>query len=94
METQACSPSLVASLCQALVRIPSVNPDDNPGTDKTGEAHCAQWIAQWLKTEFPGVQVETPEVLPGRPNVVARFPSNTSAFRAAYRHSLNSRDDD
>jgi len=77
METQACSPSLVAALCQALVRIPSVNPDDNPGTDQTGEAHCAHWIAQWLKTEFPGVHVETPEVLPGRPNVVARFPSDT-----------------
>ncbi|MCX8513313.1 MAG: M20/M25/M40 family metallo-hydrolase, partial [Chthoniobacteraceae bacterium] len=77
METQACSPSLVAALCQALVRIPSVNPDDNPGTDQTGEAHCAHWIAQWLKTEFPGVHVEPPEVLLGRPNVVARFPSDT-----------------
>ena len=68
--------SLATTLCQTLVRIPSVNPDDNPGTTQTGEARCAHWIAHWLKTEFPGVNVETPEVLPGRPNVVARFQSD------------------
>jgi hypothetical protein len=61
-----------------LIRIPSVNPDDNPGTLETGEARCAQWLADWIGTEFPGAEVSTPEVLPNRPNMVARFPSNTT----------------
>lgn len=63
-------------LCQQLVRIPSVNPDDNPGTTQTGEAQCAQWLAEWLGANFDAVEVTTPEVLPGRPNVVARFSSD------------------
>jgi acetylornithine deacetylase/succinyl-diaminopimelate desuccinylase-like protein len=67
--------SLATELCQELVRIPSVNPDDNPGTVYTGEARCAEWLARWLTNAFHSVHVETPEVLPGRPNVVARFPS-------------------
>ncbi len=67
---------LAAHLCRELIRIPSVNPDDNPGTAETGEARCAQWLTEWLAKEFSGVQVSTPEVLPGRPNVVAKFPSN------------------
>jgi acetylornithine deacetylase/succinyl-diaminopimelate desuccinylase-like protein len=66
----------VVRLCQELVRIPSVNPDDNPGTEETGEARCAEWLAQWIQREFPGAEVSTPEVLPDRPNVIARFPSN------------------
>ena len=68
---------LVVQLCRDLVRIPSVNPDDNPGTPETGEARCAQWLADWIQTEFPGAEVSTPEVLPNRPNIVARFPSDT-----------------
>jgi acetylornithine deacetylase/succinyl-diaminopimelate desuccinylase-like protein len=63
-------------LCQELIRIPSVNPDDNPGTTQTGEARCAQWIAKWIASSFDAVEVTTPEVLPGRPNVVARFASD------------------
>lgn len=63
----------VVTLCQELIRIPSVNPEDNPGTPHTGEARCAHWIADWIRAEFPSAHVETPEVLPGRPNVVARF---------------------
>jgi acetylornithine deacetylase/succinyl-diaminopimelate desuccinylase-like protein len=66
---------LAVPLCQSLVRIPSVNPDDNPGTTLTGEARCATWIAEWLRAEFPDVHVTTPEVLPDRPNVVACFGS-------------------
>lgn len=69
---------LAVELCRELIRIPSVNPDDNPGTAETGEARCAHWIASWIEAEFPGAHVETPEVLPGRPNVVARFPSSRS----------------
>lgn len=56
-----------------LVRIPSVNPDGNPGTTATGEAACADWIAGFLREA--GAEVELREVLPGRPNVVGRFPS-------------------
>jgi acetylornithine deacetylase/succinyl-diaminopimelate desuccinylase-like protein len=76
MEAAAIQP-LVTKLCRELVRIPSVNPDDNPGTPHTGEARCASWLAEWLTENFQGVDVTTPEVLPGRPNVVARFPADT-----------------
>ena len=67
---------LVVRLCQELVRIPSVNPDDNPGTTETGEERMAHWLADWIRTEFVGAEVSTPEVLPNRPNVLARFPSD------------------
>jgi acetylornithine deacetylase/succinyl-diaminopimelate desuccinylase-like protein len=67
----------VARLCQELVRIPSVNPDDNPGTTETGEERLALWLAEWIRTEFTYAEVSTPEVLPHRPNVIARFPSDT-----------------
>lgn len=64
-----------ASIAQELVRIPSVNPDGgDPGTDRTGEAACAAWVAAFL--EDCGAEVELREVLPGRPNVIARFPSD------------------
>ncbi len=35
------TPRSVEELAQALVRIPSVNPDGDPGTDRTGEQACA-----------------------------------------------------
>ena len=70
------TPPLPVWLCQQLVRIPSVNPEDNPGTAQTGEAECANWIADWIRQEFPGADVSCPEVLPGRPNVIARFPAS------------------
>lgn len=57
--------SEVAALTQALVRIPSINPG---GTEEA----CARCVASWL--EEHGLAVETDEVLPGRPNVVARVP--------------------
>lgn len=76
MQTNHALPLPVA-LCRELVRIPSVNPDDNPGTTETGEARCAEWIAAWLQKEFTGARVELQPVLPGRPNVVARFASDS-----------------
>ena len=76
MEATFSLPS-AAALCQELIRIPSVNPDDNPGTPHTGEERCAHWIASWIRGEFPHASVSTPEVLPGRPNVIARFPSDS-----------------
>ena len=68
--------SLPVWLCQELVRIPSVNPEDNPGTSQTGEAECAAWIANWITREFPDAEVSLQDVLPGRPNIFARFPSS------------------
>jgi acetylornithine deacetylase/succinyl-diaminopimelate desuccinylase-like protein len=67
---------LATRLCRELIRIPSVNPDDNPGTSEVGEARCAHWLADWIQNSFPGAHVDTPEVLPGRPNIVARLPSD------------------
>ena len=66
-------PGSVAELAQALVRIPSVNPDGDPGTDRTGEQACAEFLANFLRAE--GAEVALHEVHAGRPNVVARFPS-------------------
>lgn len=66
--------SAVAELLQQLVRIPSVNPEGDPGTDGVGELKCAEFLADFLKTQ--GAEAELREVLPGRPNIVARFPSD------------------
>lgn len=65
----------VEDIASALVRIPSVNPDGgDPGTPHTGEAACAAWVEKFLRE--CGAEVSLREVLPGRPNVVARFPSH------------------
>jgi len=64
----------VVELLQDLVRIPSVNPSGTPGTDFTGELAMAEYVAGFC-AEL-GAHVELREVLPGRPNVVARFPSD------------------
>lgn len=61
----------VTDLLHQLVRIPSVNPDNAPGTDKTGEGWLAAWLAEWL--ERIGATVELDEIKPGRPNLIARF---------------------
>jgi acetylornithine deacetylase/succinyl-diaminopimelate desuccinylase-like protein len=66
-------PANVIELCQALVRIPSVNPDGDPGTPHTGEAACAAYIKIFL--EACGAAVTLDEVEPNRPNVIGRFPS-------------------
>jgi len=71
------APQSVIELAQALVRIPSVNPDGEPGTEKTGEADCAAYVADFLKSAGASVTVE--EVLPNRPNVIGRFPTKPSA---------------
>jgi acetylornithine deacetylase/succinyl-diaminopimelate desuccinylase-like protein len=68
------APRTVVELLQDLVRIPSVNPHGDPGTDGIGEARIAEYLAEFLKGI--GAEVELREVLPGRPNVVARWPGN------------------
>jgi acetylornithine deacetylase/succinyl-diaminopimelate desuccinylase-like protein len=69
------APGSAAELLQALVRIPSVNPEGDPGTDRTGERACAEFVGAEL-TALGAAEVRYDEVLPGRPNVVARFPSD------------------
>ncbi len=64
-------PADVISLLQHLIRIPSVNPDNAPGTDQTGEAALADFLGAWL--EAIGAEVTLTEVRPGRPNLLARF---------------------
>ncbi len=66
-------PQNVVELLQALIRIPSVNPEGDPGTPHTGEQRIAEWLAGWLRAEFPNARIELRDVEPGRPNVVARF---------------------
>jgi acetylornithine deacetylase/succinyl-diaminopimelate desuccinylase-like protein len=64
----------VTELLQALIRIPSVNPAGNPGIEQTGEQQCAEFVGEFLRDL--GAHVELRQVLPGRPNVVGRFPSD------------------
>jgi acetylornithine deacetylase/succinyl-diaminopimelate desuccinylase-like protein len=64
-------PTSVISLLQHLVRIPSVNPDNAPGTAQTGEAEIAGFLGAWL--EALGAEVMLEEVRAGRPNLIARF---------------------
>jgi len=55
----------VAELCARLVRARSENP---PGR----EAEAAQVVARWARER--GARVAVTEPVPGRPNVIARFP--------------------
>ena len=62
------------ALLGELTRIPSVNPEGEPGVDEPGEARLAGYLEKLLNDL--GAEVWLREVLPGRPNVVARFPSD------------------
>lgn len=59
-------------LLQNLIRIPSVNPDGAPDQGATGEKECATFVGSVL--ESFGAEVQFEDVLPGRPNVIGRFP--------------------
>ncbi len=67
-------PASVVELLQALVRIPSVNPTGDPGTEHVGEQRLAEFLCAYLAGL--GARAELREVLPGRPNVVACFPTD------------------
>src|SRR5438045_3936270 len=67
-------PNSVIELLQALIQIPSVNPSGIPGTDGIGEQRIAEYAGEFLA--HLGAHVELRGVLPGRPNVVAQFPSD------------------
>ncbi len=66
--------SRVVQICRDLVSTPSVNPEGDPGTDKTGELACAEYAADFCR--HLGAEVVLEEVLPGRPNIIARFLSD------------------
>ena len=63
----------VADLLRELIRIPSVNPDGDPGIKHTGEKECAKFVADFLRS--CGAEAWLEDVLPDRPNVLGRFPS-------------------
>lgn len=67
-------PRNAVELLQALIRIPSVNPQGTPDTEGLGEGRIAAFLAEWLRGI--GARVELREVLPGRPNVVAHWPGD------------------
>lgn len=66
----------VVELLQTLVRVPSVNPTGDTGVtaSDTGEARCAECVAERLETL--GARTELIEILPARPNVIGRFPTD------------------
>ena len=65
----------IGRLLQDLVRIPSVGPHGDPGTDakNTGEARMVEFLADFLRKLALDVQIQ--EVEPGRPNVIGKFSS-------------------
>jgi acetylornithine deacetylase/succinyl-diaminopimelate desuccinylase-like protein len=67
----------VADLLRELIRIPSVNPDGDPGTRHTGEKECAKFVADFLRS--CGAEAWLEDVLPQRPNVLGRFPCTSKA---------------
>ncbi|XHR29118.1 MAG: M20 family metallopeptidase [Chthoniobacteraceae bacterium] len=77
----------VVELLQALVRIPSVNPDGNPGIEHPGEAACAEFVADFLRGI--GAQAEIEPVIDGRPNVVALFPGGEGKKRLYFAPHLD-----
>lgn len=62
-------PTTPLEIAQALVRIPSVNPNYDPASP--AEQDVAQWIQSW--GEEHGFETRTQPVLDGRSNVILRF---------------------
>lgn len=58
-------------LLQDLIRIPSVNPDNAPGTGQTHEEEIAMFLRDHLAAL--GAEVVLEEIQPRRPNLIARF---------------------
>ncbi|MDP0489890.1 MAG: M20 family metallopeptidase [Verrucomicrobiota bacterium JB023] len=59
-------------LLQTLVRIPSVNPDGDPDSPHSGELEMATYLRDLLQSW--GFAIHLEEVLPNRPNLIARAP--------------------
>ena len=69
----------VVDLLQQLVRIPSVNPEDTPGTVHVGEQVLAEFLVPLL--EGIGYSVRLEDVREGRPNLIARAPGSENRPR-------------
>lgn len=65
----------LAKLAAELVAVPSVNPLEGPITENKGEEALAKLVHTRLSEA--GVECELREVMPGRPNVVARLPGES-----------------
>ncbi len=65
----------LTELAAELVSIPSVNPLDGPVGNGRGEAEVAALVESKLREA--GIETELREVLPGRPNVLARVPGQS-----------------
>ena len=63
------TPATALDIAQALVRIPSVNPDYDPAS--AGEDAMTAWIENWGRAN--GFTVWRQPVLPGRENVLLQF---------------------
>jgi acetylornithine deacetylase/succinyl-diaminopimelate desuccinylase-like protein len=70
----------VIQLLRDLVAIPSVSPQGDPGTDRTGEAEIAKFIGGFLRRI--GADVEFQYVEPGRPNVIGKLAARGRARRS------------
>jgi acetylornithine deacetylase/succinyl-diaminopimelate desuccinylase family protein len=68
--------SAVVELLQELVRIPSVNPQGDPGTPFTGEAEIARHLGDFMLQL--GMEVELQFAEKDRPNVIGRLKSTHS----------------
>lgn len=62
----------VVELLQALVQIPSVNPEGDPGVSPGGEEQLAHFVSDYL--DHLGFETRLEEVETGRPNLIARAP--------------------
>lgn len=69
----------VVELLQALVQIPSVNPDGDPGVSPGGEKEVAIFVSDFLRQY--GFNSTFEEVERGRPNLIARSPGSDSRPR-------------
>ncbi|MEM9478722.1 MAG: M20/M25/M40 family metallo-hydrolase [Verrucomicrobiota bacterium] len=67
----------VVELLKELIAIPSVNPECDPKQPDAGEQVIAEHVGKFLRDL--GAEVALEEVQPGRPNVVAKFPSKEGA---------------
>lgn len=66
------NPPTVEELLRRLVAIPSVNPGSaNPSGPPYGEGEMVTYLAELLRPWAESVEIR--EVLPGRPNLLARF---------------------
>lgn len=75
------------ALLAELVAIPSVNPEDQPGAEGTGERRMADWLAARLG----GMGFRVREVMrePERPNIVAHFGPESARWTLLFESHLD-----